>query len=400
MKQVSIVAIIFALIQFLAFNAVAGTGPPPPPPPPPPPEITTPAETTTPQEISPPEVNQPPPSVNNSSCAGVSLVSGECSQTIYGAYGNIATPVLDLFIDGVMDGTNTTSRFSGESQSAGDEMVSERFGFYMSGVGTNIDRKITAREVGYDSDLLGFVAGLDYRFFEEFIAGLSIGYTNSEANMDLGVGQVDLETVVVLLHGVYTPTYNITVNTYAGWSGLNFDSTRTIAGTGSAQSKTDGDQFVAGLSSSYNFNIGGFTILPQVSVDYLTSWINGFSEVGAGAANLNVGDQRINSLKTLAGVNLTYAWSQNWGVITPHIRVFYLHEFLNDNRVINTSPLIGTSTSSGFQTDNPDRDYVTLAAGISTQLPHSVQLYVDYQRTIAHSYIDSYIVSGGIRVGF
>jgi len=53
-----------------------------------------------------------------------------------------------------------------------------------------------------------------------------------------------------------------------------------------------------------------------------------------------------------------------------------------------------------FITDDPDRDYMIFSTGISTVLSRGIQVFLNYERVDLHKYIDSYSVSGGVRVGF
>jgi outer membrane autotransporter protein len=365
---------------FLSSVCLAG-GPPPPP-----------------QE---PVVNTRP--VMDNSCSQPN--SEYCSQTFFAAFPNVAAPFLDLFIDGVTDGTNTTDRFlAGGTRSykaAGDILSSEKFGFFLSGITTNQDRILTRREIGYDSELAGFVSGLDYRFTDDLTAGLSVGYTNTDIDFQFGMGDLDLETVTVLLHGIYSPIDNLSMNSYLGWVNLDFQGNRRIIGSRFAHSETEGDQFLTGLSAAYDVSRYGFTLSPQLSLDYLSTWIDGFSETGSAGGELNVADQRVHSLTSRTGLNATYAWSQSWGVLVPQVRLFYIHEFLNKSRTVLTSPVGASGLGGGFVTDEPDRDYYTVAAGVSTVLPYGVQLFIDYERLLSHRYFSSsYTVSGGLRIGF
>ena len=90
-----------------------------------------------------------------------------------------------------------------------------------------------------------------------------------------------------------------------------------------------------------------------------------------------------------------------WGVLIPKIKAGYVHEFLNNRRAISVSFVEdASSTKLHFDTVKPDRDYVVICGGISSVLTHSVQMYVDYERIEGHRYLNSYTVSGGVRVAF
>ena len=356
----------------------------------------------------PPNIPEPTPiptptrPVLENACSQPDSVN--CSQTFFAAFPNVAAPFIDLIVDGVTDGTNSSKHFitndTRTKKAAGDILETEKLGYFLSGITTNRDRLMTRKELGYDAEMAGLVTGLDYRFTDNLTAGLSLGYSDTDTIMHLDFGKLNLEAVTVLVHGIYTPANNFSFNSYLGWANLDFEGNRRIAGSSFARSQTDGDQFLAGLSAAYAYSHSGFTFSPQLSLDYLSTWIDGFTETGPASGSLQVDDQRVNSLLSRTGLNATYAWSQEWGVVLPQIRLFYIHEFLNSSRTILTSPVASPGLGGGFVTDSPDRNYYSVAAGVSTVLPYGIQLFVDYERLLGHRYFDDYTISGGLRLGF
>ncbi len=83
----------------------------------------------------------------------------------------------------------------------------------------------------------------------------------------------------------------------------------------------------------------------------------------------------------------------------PQMRVYYVHEFMNDARSIASALTLAGSNRTG-KTDDPDRNYMLWGGGLSTVLGYGVQLFVDYEQLSAHRFLDSWTVSGGIRMEF
>ena len=54
---------------------------------------------------------------------------------------------------------------------------------------------------------------------------------------------------------------------------------------------------------------------------------NSYNESGAGAANLNIHDNRINSLTQDIGAKAAYKFNTDWGLILPEFRVAWTHDY-------------------------------------------------------------------------
>jgi len=297
---------------------------------------------------------------------------------------------------------------------AGDLLASERFGFFISGKTTDVDRKGTTLQSGYDAETNGFVAGIDYQFSDKFTAGLAAGYSNTDTDYDFSGGDQDVDAVSVMFYSNYSPINNLSLNGYVGWTGYDYDSKRNISIDSSnidpatvliinatANGKTEGDQLMVGAGVSYDFNMGAVTLTPQVSFDYSDTWIDGFTESESSGLGLKYRSQTITSYKTKAGIDLSHSNSFSWGILVPHAKLYHIHEYSDDSRTIHASfSQDNKAISVDSQSDSPDRDYLTFGFGVSAVLPHAIQLFVDFEKIEAHRYINSYTVSGGLRVGF
>src|SRR5690606_30822268 len=90
---------------------------------------------------------------------------------------------------------------------------------------------------------------------------------------------------------------------------------------------TGGLTVSGGVSGGYDFLVGRLTISPAVGVFYIDAKIDSFTESGAGGLNLMYDDQRFKSLTANAGLRMTLAWNQSWGVLLPHLRADFVREF-------------------------------------------------------------------------
>ena len=134
---------------------------------------------------------------------------------------------------------------------------------------------------------------------------------------------------------------------------------------------------------------------------YIESDIDGFTESGARGLNLKYDDQDVNSLTTALGGQFSYAISTGFGVLTPHVRAEWEHEFEDDPRKIELQYDVDPNNTQFFvETEGPDRDYVNLGAGLAATFAGGITAFADFETVLANSDRDEYQVTFGARYEF
>ncbi len=109
------------------------------------------------------------------------------------------------------------------------------------------------------------------------------------------------------------------------------------------------------------------------------------------------------SLESILGAQMSYAWSQSWGVLMPQVRAEWHHEFLNSSRSYDVTFLVDPRSNQHIYrstTGSPDRDFANIAAGVSAVLKHGMQVFLDYETIIGLSNIETHKFTAGVRVEF
>jgi len=294
---------------------------------------------------------------------------------------------------------------------SGDILSNERFGFFASGKMTETERENTTLETGYEADTHGLTVGMDYFFSDQFVAGIAVDYADTDLDYNSNAGGSDYEGVSVITYGSFEAGNGFSLDGYLGWTGIDYDIQRNIsmasqspAGTTLntvANANTEANKVLTGLNLAYNMNFNAIEFTPSLSLDYSGTYLDAYAESNVRGLALRYDSQDIQSFKSNLGFNSSYSISMPWGVLVPQIHGGYIHEFLNHRRTIHASFVQDiTNTDMQFKTDKPDRDYFVFGGGISSVLTHGVQLFVDYERTEGHRYLNSFTVSGGVRLAF
>lgn len=289
-----------------------------------------------------------------------------------------------------------------------------RWSIHVNANARRTERDASAFENGFESDFFGINGGFDYRFGDTWSAGAIIGYQDSDTDFDFNAGTLDTSgwSLAGVLNGQLGP--NAWFNAYTGISSLDYDNRRNInytiilnAGqpneesrtiTAATTSDTEGDQLFGGAAIGFGGNSEALRYGLSFGLDMLDTDIDGYTESGGNGLAQAFSDQSITSLTASITGNLSYTSSQSWGILMPYARLRYEHEFDDDSRTLS-SRFVGDP--SGFQlrfdTDDPDRDYMVAAIGVTGQMLSGNAWYVDVERLFMHDFLSEWAVNVGMR---
>jgi len=243
--------------------------------------------------------------------------------------------------------------------------------------------------------------GLDRRFTEDFVAGIALGgsHTNSDQPFD---GELDIDAFTVALYGTYTPTPQWYVDGAMAYSNLQFDLRRDVPGVANtfADSATEGHQLSIQGRTGYDFLRGSWVFGPVARLDYVGTWVEGYTEVNAGAFNATVDDQQANSLQHRLGGQVSYIWERGNKTIVPHVVLSWGHEYLDDSRTVNASLAGSPGVNIAIPSDDPDRDFIDLSAGVNASLNKRLGVFAQYSTILGNTKYTAHSVSAGVRFTF
>lgn len=298
-----------------------------------------------------------------------------------------------------------------------------KWGLFLTGSYGTGDKDATSIEPGFDFDSWSLVAGVDYRLSQQFVLGLALGYAVTDSSVDDNGGDVDLDGVGISVYGSYY-LKDFYIDFLAGFASKEFETTRivqygvpaTAGGRTSVDQTFNGDtdatDFNLSVGGGYNLSLGGVTVTPYGQVAYLDSDIDGYTESlngsntdpGFGLA-LDIEDQEIESLTSTIGVHVAKTINTSGSVITPYLKADWEHEFENDERNIvagfaDVRAEFDELNVIIIPTEEPDRDYFNLGAGVSAVLPGGYQLFFDYATLLGYDDLSLHTFVAGLRMEF
>lgn len=296
-------------------------------------------------------------------------------------------------------------------------------GVFANGLGQFGSKDMTSTENGFSFNNAGFIAGVDYRFTPQLVAGMAFGYSQSNTNFDTSAVSASGQSLSGnLLQGNVYATYSMTdawyVNAIALVGGGNnnsqrhivfgtngFDATNqvtTIAidqtATGSFGTRVAGATFATG----YNMPFGPFLLTPIARFLYQHTNVDALNEEGASGADLQYGGSSVNTILTFLGADAQYAINTSFGVLYPIARFHWAHQYspgntsvsvayLNDPSLLSSFTLPGTPTS---------KNYYDLGIGLTWQLSANRSAFINYDSILGITGTSYNSFTAGIHLNF
>ncbi len=303
-------------------------------------------------------------------------------------------------LDGVLAFAPQTERGAGPGA---EPSASNRFGVFVNGTGSVGEKDRTERAEGFDFFTAGAIAGADYRVSENFIAGAAFRYLHTSSDLVRLLGDTQVDGYGGSLYATYYagPFFvdlhgGFTWNVYTSRRNMVYASTSRVA-----KADTDGQQYDVDLGAGYEFALNGFRLTPYGRLEYVNAAIESATEKDAGGLNLVVGGQRVQSLQTAVGLQLAYSWSVPFGVLVPQLRAEWRHEFKDGSRSLTARYLNDpTVTPILITTDNPDRNFAALGAGMSGVFARGLTAFLYYETVLALRDVTNHQFVGGVRLEF
>ncbi|WP_441231531.1 autotransporter outer membrane beta-barrel domain-containing protein [Tardiphaga sp. 215_C5_N2_1] len=250
----------------------------------------------------------------------------------------------------------------------------------------------------FKSNTVNVLAGYDRRITDSLVAGVFGGYALTRGDIDNIGSHTKISTGTIGGYGTYqAPGWFATAMGLYGFS--DYDTTRVAVGTTNTAAFS-GDHYAIRGTVGTDLRVSGWVVTPEIGLQYTRVMTDGFAERG-GAAALVVGSDSSESLRSSVGARFAYDYALNGGVLTPELRLAWLHEFSDGVRGI-TASFADTTLPGSFitATGSALRDRGVIGAGLSGRLAPLTVLSVNYDAIVGSNDAVAHQVMGRIRHSF
>jgi outer membrane autotransporter protein len=289
---------------------------------------------------------------------------------------------------------------------AGPAESQSRWGVYLDPALIFGSQKSSDDQTGFNFTIAGFNAGADYRVQDNLLVGLASGYrfTGTSFHGSSG-GSVTANTWPLTAYVAYLPQSFYAYGSL-GYALNLFNLERQLSFTDlnrTAKSSTTGNQLNAYGEAGYDLKLKRLVVTPVLSLAYSRLWVDGFTEDGAGALNLQVSSQSAQSLQTGLGAKIAAPMKRGSVTVVPQVYGSYQHEYSNSSRTLDAR-LSQTGSTFAFQTDSytgqPHRNFAVLGANVNILTQQNLKVQLDYNAEVGRGSYTAHYVSAGARWEF
>ncbi len=266
-----------------------------------------------------------------------------------------------------------------------DDRKSAASGLWLKGYGDLGRMSGDNRSSKYRYHTAGITGGFDRQIGPDVLAGLSVGYSRAEVKLNDLSEKATLSSYQGSLYGSYVarPWYLNGILAY----GYNRNAgTRNISFGGidrTAVADYAGHALAALVEAGYVLTVKTVSVTPLASFQAGALSRNGFTETDAGAFNLTVDKERTSSYLSALGIKASKDFTVRTATLTPEFRVKWLHEFANDDYLINAAFAGAPAATFTVRGEKPGRDTLDLGLGLTCVVRKNVNLFLAYDADFA-----------------
>jgi outer membrane autotransporter protein len=237
---------------------------------------------------------------------------------------------------------------------------------WLDGLGQFGNQDATDGFSGFNYSMGGGSLGIDRSFGRHFVAGINGGYSFTALDFDAGRGNADIKAASGSLYGTWF-TEQAYLDAVVSYARQSYDNERNVVVgpmTSLSRSDHDANMFGATFGGGYRFDLGGFGLRPFLTYSYILLDEQGFTETGAGAANLAVNGRTTNSLVSELGLRAARAFQPEIGAFVPYLSAAWKYDYNIDDRTIISGVAGAPGTAFPLPGARIDQNAALVGAGL------------------------------------
>lgn len=276
---------------------------------------------------------------------------------------------------------------------------------FLAGGYTHLQHGATTDQLGYAAHGYDVTVGID-RFVLDGKGRIGAAFSTADISTDYNnsVAHTLTDTYSAIIYGRYDLQPSLCLIGSGSYTYAKYRNTRTISFPGfneTAKGGPSGNVFAADARAIKTFKLGhGWEVLPQAGLQYVVEPISGYTESGAGDANLSYNGYTSQSLISSLGAEFATDWQAGTNDFRPWVSLGWDHQFLNNAQDVTTAFVGNPGTTFATVVDGPVRNALTVGAGLSDQLGPNIRLFARYAGRFGSQHSITHRGEVGVRLYF
>jgi phospholipase/lecithinase/hemolysin/uncharacterized protein YhjY with autotransporter beta-barrel domain len=278
-----------------------------------------------------------------------------------------------------------------------DGDVAEGLKFFVVGDTFSRDAKADFASDQFDIDGVGGTAGVAYGFNNGTV-GVAGNYSRPRAKFIGDVSRTEANSWQIggfagfALAGAFAQGY-----AGYGWDNLDIERQGVVEGM---TASTDASHWLAGAKAGYLVPVGSMRAGPVVALDYAKAKVDGYTESGDPALNLNVSSVSAKSLTGGIGAEIRGDFETGGMSVRPYLSAMLEKELLNGDRTVRFAQTSAPGIVNSWTFDRTKKAYGRISGGGSAAILSGVTLNTVLSTTVGRDDGNDTSAQVGLNVGF
>ncbi len=276
--------------------------------------------------------------------------------------------------------------------------ASEMWGFWFRGYGVFGERESQIESPGYQYRVYGTGFGLDYKFSDELLLGVTGGYSYGNVDYSSSRDKSDITGTPIGIYGSWF-TKDGYIDSIVSFASMEYETERYVDLTSEKlEGEFDGYEVDTYLEAGRNWFYGkDFLIQPMASFQFSYLSLDNYTETG-GVSALGFDEQSHKSYKGSLGMKIKTHLGKytEYESLTLELRGRWLHEFGDTESDINANFAGNPSAIFKVSDEGLPRDSAVFGIGLRKIEKQNIMYYIDYD-TSFNDEDTSHIISAGLR---
>ncbi len=276
--------------------------------------------------------------------------------------------------------------------------ANEKWGLWLRGYGVFGDRETQSESPGYQYRIYGTGFGVDYKFTDELLLGVTGGYSDGQVDYFSSRDESEITGTPIGIYGSWF-TESGYVDSLISYTPMEYETTRYVDLTSEKlKGQFDGSETSAYLEAGRNWFLSkDWLVQPMTSFQYSYLSLDDYTESG-GVSALSFDEHCYHSYKGSLGMKakkqfLNETKDKN---LTFELRGRWIHEFGDTKSNVNANFASNPSAIFKISDKGLPRDSAILGIGLKQIEKQNMMYYIDYDISLNRE-DTSHIISAGLR---